>query len=97
MEKEAEPVVMEEFKKRRTRQLIAVIPILLAAATIAMTDESTGLLGVPSNIIIPVAIVVLLAVVAFSMFNWRCPACQSYLGKGYNPQFCPKCGKKLRN
>ena len=31
----------------------------------------------------------------FSWQNWRCPACDRYLGK-YPGRFCPKCGVPLR-
>jgi rubrerythrin len=33
----------------------------------------------------------------FSFVNWRCPACTRYLGRGWNPKFCPKCGVQLRD
>jgi rubrerythrin len=37
------------------------------------------------------------AAVVFSLFNWRCPACSSYLGKRFNPRFCPSCGAQLHS
>jgi len=27
---------------------------------------------------------------------WRCPECRRYLGNVFNPQFCHRCGVKLR-
>ena len=39
--------------------------------------------------------VVILGVVLFSLKNWRCPACNAYLGKGMAPSFCSKCGIPL--
>jgi predicted RNA-binding Zn-ribbon protein involved in translation (DUF1610 family) len=32
----------------------------------------------------------------FSLRNWRCPACNKYLGKGTLPHYCPNCGVELR-
>jgi rRNA maturation endonuclease Nob1 len=31
----------------------------------------------------------------FSLFNWRCPSCNKYLGKAINAKFCAKCGVQL--
>ncbi len=38
-----------------------------------------------------------LAAAGFSWLNWRCPACEKYLGKGLSPSHCPKCGVALRS
>ena len=32
----------------------------------------------------------------FSFRNWRCPACNGYLGRSMSMNFCPKCGVELR-
>jgi len=40
--------------------------------------------------------VLVAAAVIFSFANWRCPACNGYLGRGINPKFCSKCGTELR-
>ena len=34
-------------------------------------------------------------VLIFSFRNWRCPACNRYLGRTMSPRFCPKCGVEL--
>ena len=96
MEKEADPAVISAFRKRRNRQLIALFPIIIALILIVMTEESSGFLGVPPNIITPIAIAILIIVLAFSWFNWRCPVCKAYLGKGFSPKFCIKCGARLQ-
>ncbi len=36
------------------------------------------------------------AILVFTFQNWRCPACQKYLGKGGFPRFCPHCGVALK-
>jgi hypothetical protein len=37
----------------------------------------------------------LLPFVVIGSFVWRCPACETSLGRG-DPQFCPHCGVQLR-
>jgi Na+/citrate or Na+/malate symporter len=90
--------VIAEFRKRLHRQLIAIVPAVLALLLIplaAATEESAGG-GFPVAIAGPLAIVVVLGVLVFSIFNWRCPACNAYLGKSGIPTFCKKCGARLR-
>ena len=86
------------FAARRRRQLIAVVPVLLAAVTIGAADEATGTTigGLPLSYALPVAIVAILGLLLFSFTNWRCPACNAYLGKAISPAFCSHCGTPLR-
>jgi hypothetical protein len=97
MEKQSNPQVIEGFRKRKGRQLIVTIPIFAAVFLMAMTDGSEdAIMGIPGNILFPISIAIIVAGVAFSIFNWRCPACNGYMGKGFNPKFCTKCGEQLQ-
>lgn len=93
---------LQEFKRqfatRRRRQYVAAVPMILIAIMIATTDRSTGLAfgRFPASVFVPVAIVAMLGIFIFSLRNWRCPACDKYLGRGANPSFCPKCGVPLK-
>ena len=88
----------DEFAKRRRRQLLAVIPFLaIIVLRVALDrDAETSFFGLPNGVVIGGALVIVLGVVAFSLWNWRCPACSKYLGKGISPSFCSKCGVPLR-
>lgn len=44
----------------------------------------------------PAFVVLVISALAFSLWNWRCPACNRYLGKGARPRFCAKCGAPLQ-
>jgi rubrerythrin len=44
----------------------------------------------------PVIVALVVGALVFSLKNWRCPACDKYLGKGISPSFCPKCGVALQ-
>jgi hypothetical protein len=86
-----------QFARRRLRQIIAVIPILAAVVLFTWLDKhpdaSPG--GLDPNVIAVIAFVVIFGTIIFSFFNWRCPSCNRYLGKAWNPKFCQKCGFQL--
>lgn len=93
------PTVSSEFKKRKMRQMIAAIPAILMVVLLLATEKAgpAGLAGIPITLLAPAALAVILAVVAFSLLNWRCPSCRKYLGKQFSPRFCPKCGVQLQS
>jgi hypothetical protein len=89
----------EEFTRRRRRQLYATVPLVaLALPMIFLADGKVGTapFGVPVGALGPAFFALVLAVLAFSWRNWRCPACDRYLGKGMSPKFCPGCGAELQ-
>jgi hypothetical protein len=90
--------VIDSFRKRKAKQLIASVPLIAAVIPLVMMDESTGeaLFGIPMIILLPICITVVIAGLIFSIFNWRCPSCSGYLGKAFSPKFCVKCGAQLQ-
>lgn len=94
---QADPQIISEFKRRRTKQIIAVIPFIAAMIPLFLLDEAgpAGLFGISSIVIGSTCIAILIAGLIFSVINWRCPACNSYLGKTISPRFCQKCGAQL--
>jgi len=90
--------VIDEFRKRRNRQFI--VPILVIGFIvffILLEEKIVSLWGIPSQMFSGVFIALIIGVLIFSLKNWRCPACNGYLGKGSNPRFCQKCGVQLRD
>ena len=92
---------IEEFAKIKRRQVFATVlfvPFMLAFVAFAGTaDPKTGVaFGISPFVIMPVLVLAFISIVAFSLKNWRCPACNKYLGKGFNPSYCPKCGAQLQ-
>lgn len=75
--------IKETFKKKKKLQIL--VPIIGALVAIALFLIN----------IRPVAVLIIIGVVIFSIFNWRCPKCNSYLGKGTNPKHCNNCGVEL--
>lgn len=88
----------EEFSRRKRLQLMVSLPfvVVLAGLFILGDQGSSGALGVPIELLGGVLAVLLVGVLIFSLKNWRCPACNAYLGKGMGHSFCPKCGVALR-
>ncbi|MFN2385100.1 MAG: hypothetical protein ABR576_02230 [Thermoanaerobaculia bacterium] len=74
----------EEFRARRRRQWTLALPFLLLLAALALAPQSgASLLGLAPRLWVPVALAVLAGAVVFSLRNWRCPACNGYLGRGF--------------
>jgi hypothetical protein len=87
-----------EFARRRKRQLLVTIPIVACIVLVRVfsREEDALVFGLPASVVIGAAFAVIAAVVAFTLWNWRCPACNKYLGKGMSPSFCSKCGVPLQ-
>ena len=95
---ERDPRVIEEFRRRRTKQLWVTIPAVLVIMALIWSMESRGgaPVGLPQSAALSIKIAVLFGLIIFSFGNWRCPACNAYLGKSLGPRFCQKCGAQLR-
>jgi hypothetical protein len=93
----ADPFIVEEFRKKRTRQIIASIPVIVAVLILVPMDEGSaeGIAGIPASVLVGFAFASIVGIVIFSLFNWRCPACHGYLGRRISPRFCSRCGEQL--
>lgn len=91
--------VIEEFKKRRSRQLAVTIPFIAVMLLFFWLEniKIEILPGVSSQVHFGFFMVLIVGLVIFSLKNWCCPACKGYLGKAFNPRFCQKCGAQLRD
>jgi len=93
----------QEFKAqyalRKRRQLMVTLPLIVVVIAVAVADTSGGSLfgAFPAAAFLPVFLIIVFAVLIFSFRNWRCPACNKYLGKSLSLRFCPKCGIALRD
>ncbi|MDH3297861.1 MAG: hypothetical protein OEM96_06250 [Gemmatimonadota bacterium] len=86
--------VQTEYAIRRRRQAISTIPV--GALGLAVTISGGGLFGLGGSAVLVVVGAVVLSFFGFSVSNWRCPACDRYLGQRLNPSECPSCGQALR-
>lgn len=97
LQQEPRQEIIESFRLRRTRQWMATVPTVLVIALMFWIRDSgqAYVMGYDKSTVLEVGIGVILVALVFSLINWRCPACNKYLGKGPNPKFCSKCGVQL--
>lgn len=90
--------IKNTFKTRRNRQLMVSAPmiVIIVGAAFFQGTRQTGALGFSEDAAGIIFVAIVLAVLAFSFGNWRCPSCNKYLGKTVNPKFCAKCGVPLQ-
>ncbi len=90
--------IIAEFEKRRRRQLMVSIPAILLVVgglVLRRTDLLDGY-NIPMNIFGPAFLGVIVLMLGFSFYNWRCPGCKKYLGREISPRFCHRCGVQFR-
>jgi len=90
--------IQQMFALRRRRQILLAVPLLPVFIGVLVVREggNGAVLGVPAEVWGPAFLVLAIGALLFSLWNWRCPACEKYLGKGISPRFCPKCGVTLQ-
>jgi len=82
------------FAKIKRRNLIAGLLVPLPAILLFLTGGQAALSdpGFLTAAVLP-AIVILMWVHGV---NWRCPACNAWLGRFFNVRNCPACNAELR-
>jgi hypothetical protein len=94
---EQQRAAFKETYARVFRGQLVMIGVLAAALlALAFTDDGGTFFGLRDNVLGPIAVVIMVAAVVFSVLNWRCPACRAGLGKKFNPKQCRWCGIELR-
>ena len=90
--------IKAEFARRKRNQLLASVPLLSLILGSVFFEErlKSFASGLPPSLLIGVAAVLFVAILAFSLRNWRCPACNGYLGRSASMKHCPKCGVALK-
>ncbi|MEW6108053.1 MAG: hypothetical protein AB1632_02630 [Nitrospirota bacterium] len=89
--------IMQDFEVRRRRQFLAIGVALFLVLFLAVLYKRPTLLGEFSkNTIFGAQVIVIAAFIGFSSFNWRCPACNKFLGNDIGMRICRKCGRRLR-
>lgn len=91
--------VFEKFRIKRQRQITVAIIILPLVAGLVYLDwaKSDQVLGIPADSYSIMALIGVFAALAYSIYNWRCPSCNKYMGRNINPKSCPRCGVDLQN
>jgi hypothetical protein len=90
--------IIRKYKKKKALNFISTL-IIFGAAFFAVwfTNNRATIPDETTRTVMVAAIcAITLGALAFSFFNWRCPACGKHLGRGVDPQSCKKCGYKFR-
>lgn len=87
-----------EFKRRRARQISALFPLALVFIALywLQSHPKEQLFGLSTIAWAAIMGAIIVGFIVFTLSNWRCPSCRSYLGKGINPRFCRQCGTQLQ-
>jgi hypothetical protein len=89
--------IIKEFQMRQGRQFFAMAITLLLLLFLVLLYKRPDLFGeISKHTIFGAELVLIAAFIAFSAANWRCPACNKYLGPDINRRICRKCRTRLR-
>jgi hypothetical protein len=90
--------VRDAYAKLRRRQFLATTPLLLFVVLEllrAVGVDFSSFIDFQNRWTLPALVAVGVAMTSFSLWNWRCPACRSYLGKTRDARHCRRCGVEL--
>jgi len=97
MQKKDDNKIMQEFKARQDRQIIAIAVALFFMILAAVLFKRPDLLGAFSGrTLAGLQIVSIASFVVYTAYNWRCPSCDKHLGGNIHRQRCGKCGTRLQ-
>ncbi len=86
------------FQVRRRKQILAALLFLLTLFVLAVVGKGNAVWGeaiLRLGFFLPVTAMLATGILSFSLYNWRCPACEKSLGISVNPGFCRHCGIPL--
>jgi len=89
--------IITEFQKRKKRQYLISIPVIIAIIIIFAVEWSENIpLWLTENVIFTIYFWLIIIALWLSFYNRRCPSCKTYLGRHMNPSFCKKCWVSLK-
>ena len=89
--------VKGEYQKRRKKQLIIAVTCVLIILLYLVLSQFQNLSFIDDAVFTIILLFFLLSAVVFTLLNWRCPHCNSFLGKEINARRCPRCGIRLQS
>ena len=88
--------VMQAYRARQSRQIIAITIALIAVSLPAVLYKRPDLVGeVSKSGLFAAQVAAIAAFLGFTTFNWRCPSCTKYLGHDIHRSRCARCGEKF--
>jgi len=87
----------DAYAKRLRKQLIMIVLLFAVMMPLPFIEDNATYFGLSGAVLGPTVLVVIaIGWVTFHGRNWRCPACDEYLGRAFNPKHCRSCGIELR-
>jgi hypothetical protein len=83
----------EIYARRRRRQLLVSVPLIGLILVMAFLRERVARGG--EDVLVWGFIGAVAFALLFSIRNWRCPACERYLGRSLYQKHCHHCGIAL--
>jgi hypothetical protein len=97
MKKNSSDEIKKEFTLRQTRQIIAMAAALFLVLLMAVLHRRPDLIGrLSKDTLSALQLLLILAFISYSAYNWRCPSCNKFLGGDIHRIDCKKCGIRLR-
>lgn len=93
--------IIAEYARKHRVMLLIDIPLLLPISGVFYTRFSLRhtehqVLGMSHWVLFFICFSIILASFIFSFFYWRCPSCDSFLGRVWGHNYCRKCGIQLK-
>ncbi len=89
--------IKHEYGVRQGRQFTAIAVALLLVILVSVVYKRPDLLGAFSKDSLAGAqLIVIASFIGFTSYNWRCPACNKYLGNNIVRRGCSHCKTRLR-
>jgi hypothetical protein len=80
----------DAYAKRLRKQLIMIVLLFAVMAALRFTEEGDTFFGLSQAVFGSISLVaIVVGSVIFNSRNWRCPACDKYLGRAFNPIALP--------
>jgi hypothetical protein len=87
----------DAYAKRLRKQLLMIVLLLAVMAPLPFIEGSAIFFGLSGAVLGPISLVaIVIGWVILNGRNWRCPACDNYLGRAFNPKNCHRCSIELR-
>jgi cation transport ATPase len=85
-----------EFRRRQIRMAVTAFALALPLYGVAFSFRRGSVLGLSLTQWVVLWLAVAVAAFGFGWRTWRCPACNSLLGRTLAIPACPKCGLPLK-
>ncbi len=85
------------FRQKRQYEVALLVPLGGAVVMLAIGERHAEALSLQPLMMALGTAGLVLAAAGFHWLNWRCPACEKFLGRDLNPSHCPGCEVALRS